>query len=85
MHQAGTVFKLVGGLRTHEVWQKSGRGRNLEISFESFNLFNRLNYATVNNTLAPDFQAPFNVHSGRTSVLSREGVDSSQHGGGRII
>jgi len=37
--------------------------RNLEISFESFNLFNRLNYATVNNTVGPDFQAPFNVHS----------------------
>jgi hypothetical protein len=36
--------------------------RNLELSFDAFNLFNRLNYATINNTVGPDFKPPFNVH-----------------------
>jgi hypothetical protein len=38
-------------------------GRNLEVAFDAFNLFNRLNYATVNNTVGPNFKAPFNVHA----------------------
>ena len=37
--------------------------RYLSISFESFNLFNRLNYATVNNTVGADFKPPFNVNA----------------------
>jgi hypothetical protein len=37
--------------------------RNLELSFEAFNLFNRLNYATVNNTVGPDFKSTSNVHA----------------------
>ena len=37
--------------------------RNLELSFEAFNLFNRLNYATVNNTVGPEFQSTSNVHA----------------------
>jgi hypothetical protein len=35
--------------------------RSLELSFDSFNLFNRLNFATVNNTVGPNFKPPFNV------------------------
>jgi hypothetical protein len=35
--------------------------RHLELTFEAFNLFNRLNFASVNNTVGPDFAAPFNV------------------------
>jgi carboxypeptidase family protein/TonB-dependent receptor-like protein len=38
-------------------------GRNLEVSFDAFNLFNRLNYATVNNTVGADFKPPFSVHA----------------------
>lgn len=38
-------------------------GRNLELAFDAFNLFNRLNYATVNNTVGADFKGPFNVHA----------------------
>jgi len=38
-------------------------GRNLEVAFDAFNLFNRLNYATVNNTVGADFKAPFNVQA----------------------
>ena len=41
---------------------KEGRD-HLEVSFDAFNLFNRLNYATVNNTVGADFKAPFNVHA----------------------
>src|SRR5262249_24870029 len=37
--------------------------RNLEISFDAFNLFNRLNYASVNNTVGPDSKPPFNVQA----------------------
>ena len=35
--------------------------RNLELTFEAFNLFNRLNFASVNNTVGPSFAPPFNV------------------------
>ena len=34
---------------------------NLELTFEAFNLFNRLNFASVNNTVGPSFAPPFNV------------------------
>jgi Carboxypeptidase regulatory-like domain/TonB dependent receptor len=35
--------------------------RNLELIFEAFNLFNRLNFASVNNTVGPSFPAPYRV------------------------
>jgi len=41
--------------------------RTLELTFEAFNLFNRLNFASVNNTVGPTFTAPFNV-KGRSDV-----------------
>ncbi len=33
----------------------------LELTFEGFNIFNRLNYSSVNNTVGPAFAGPFNV------------------------
>jgi hypothetical protein len=35
--------------------------RNLELTFETFNLFNRLNFSSVNNTVGPNFAPPYNV------------------------
>jgi len=40
-------------------------GRNLEFIFEAFNLFNRLNFASVNNTVGPNFTGPFRVAADR--------------------
>src|SRR5262249_40319014 len=37
--------------------------RNLELMFEAFNLFNRLNFASVNNTVGPTFPPPYNVRA----------------------
>jgi hypothetical protein len=37
------------------------KSRNLELMMELFNLFNRLNYASVNNVVGPDFKPPFHV------------------------
>jgi hypothetical protein len=39
--------------------------RTMELMLEAFNLFNRLNYANVNNTVGPNFTGPFNVHGDR--------------------
>jgi hypothetical protein len=38
---------------------------NLELSVEAFNLFNRLNFSSVNNTVGPNFTAPFHVKARR--------------------
>jgi Carboxypeptidase regulatory-like domain len=35
--------------------------RNLELIFEAFNLFNRLNFASVNNTVGRSFPPPYSV------------------------
>jgi hypothetical protein len=35
--------------------------RNLELIFEAFNLFNRLNFSSVNNTVGRTFAPPYNV------------------------
>ena len=35
--------------------------RVLELTAEGFNLFNRLNFSSINNTVGPAFQGPFNV------------------------
>jgi hypothetical protein len=35
--------------------------RSLQLTFESFNLFNRLNFASVNNTVGAGFAGPFDV------------------------
>ena len=37
--------------------------RNLELTAEAFNLFNRLNFGSVNNTVGPDFAPPFYVQA----------------------
>jgi hypothetical protein len=37
--------------------------RSLELTFEAFNLFNRLNYSSVNNTVGPSFAPPFQVQA----------------------
>ena len=39
--------------------------RNLELIFEAFNIFNHQNYMSINNTVGPNFAAPFRVE-GRT-------------------
>ncbi len=39
----------------------------LELMVEAFNLFNRLNYASVNNTVGPNFAGPFHIQA-RTDV-----------------
>ena len=39
--------------------------QRIDLLFEAFNLFNRLNYQSVNNTVGPNFTGPFNV-SGRS-------------------
>ncbi len=41
--------------------------RILEVTAEAFNLLNRLNYASINNTVGPSFAAPFRVE-GRSDV-----------------
>jgi len=35
--------------------------RKLELIVEAFNLFNRLNFASVNNTVGPEFPPPFRI------------------------
>jgi hypothetical protein len=35
--------------------------RFLELTFEAFNLFNRLNFSSVNNTVGPSFAPPYDV------------------------
>jgi hypothetical protein len=44
-----------------------GETRSLELTFEAFNMFNRLNFASVNNTVGPTFNALSNV-KGRHDV-----------------
>jgi hypothetical protein len=47
-----------------------GESRTLELIAEGFNLFNRLNYASINNTVG-NMAGPFRVH-GRSDVASSE-------------
>lgn len=47
---------------------KFGDTRSLEFTFEAFNLFNRLNYASVNNTVGPTFDASITEIRGRSDV-----------------
>jgi hypothetical protein len=58
-------------LRVARAFPLRSEKRNLELSFEAFNLFNRLNYATVNNTVGPDFKPPFNVHARKDLLPSQ--------------
>jgi hypothetical protein len=44
-----------------------GEGRNVQLTFESFDLLNRTNYSSVNNTVGV-IGAPFNLHA--TNALS---------------
>jgi len=37
--------------------------RRLELMLEGFNLFNRVNYGSVNNTVGPNFAGPFHVQA----------------------
>ena len=53
------------------VSRKIGLGnesRSLELTFEAFNLFNRLNFAAVNNTVGPAFAPPSFRVEGREDV-----------------
>jgi hypothetical protein len=43
-----------------------GEARSLELTFEAFNLFNRLNFASVNNTVGPAFGAVADVRGNPT-------------------
>ncbi len=47
---------------------KFGEARSLEFTFEAFNLFNRLNFASVNNTVGPTFDASITEIKGRSDV-----------------
>ncbi len=42
-----------------------GESTSLELMAEGFNLFNRLNYPSVNNTVGPGFEPPFRVTARR--------------------
>lgn len=42
--------------------------QSLELTFEAFNLFNRLNFASVNNTVGPTFDASISEIKGRRDV-----------------
>jgi hypothetical protein len=42
-----------------------GEGRALELTIEGFNLFNHLNFSSVNNTVGPSFAGPFDVEADR--------------------
>src|SRR5262249_32582464 len=44
--------------RTFKVGERAG----LQLMAEAFNLFNRTNYSSVNNTVGPTFAPSFNVH-----------------------
>ncbi|MBZ5499857.1 MAG: TonB-dependent receptor [Acidobacteriia bacterium] len=48
-------------LRLGRVIRLGGESRILELMAEAFNMFNRLNYASVNNTVGPNFSGPFHV------------------------
>jgi hypothetical protein len=50
-------------LRLARVIRMGGESRALELTAEAFNLFNRLNYGSVNNTVGSNFTGPFNVHA----------------------
>jgi len=60
----GPNFWTVDMRLTRELPLKSEK-RKLELIFESFNLFNRLNFASVNNTVGPSFAPPFRVEARR--------------------
>ena len=47
---------------------KFGDVRSLEFTFEAFNLFNRLNFASVNNTVGPTFDSSITEIRGRSDV-----------------
>ena len=47
---------------------KFGDARSLELTFEAFNLFNRLNYSSVNNTVGPSFDGTITEIKGRSDV-----------------
>jgi hypothetical protein len=47
---------------------KFGEFRTLEFTFEAFNLLNRLNYSSVNNTVGPTFDASITEIKGRDDV-----------------
>jgi hypothetical protein len=47
---------------------KFGDMRTLEFTFEAFNMFNRLNFASVNNTVGPTFDASITKIRGRSDV-----------------
>ena len=47
---------------------KFGDARSLEFTFEAFNLFNRLNYSSVNNTVGPTFDGSITEIRGRSDV-----------------
>ncbi len=50
-------------LRLSRVMRLGGERRILEVTAEAFNLFNHLNYASVNNTVGPNFSGPFHIQA----------------------
>jgi hypothetical protein len=50
-------------LRLARVIRLGNESRRLELTAEAFNLFNHLNYASVNNTVGISFAGPFRVHA----------------------
>jgi hypothetical protein len=53
--------------------------RSLEVIAEAFNLFNRLNFASVNNTVGPDFRPPFTVTGRRDAAPTTPLAFTSAH------
>lgn len=47
---------------------KFGERQSLEFTFEAFNLFNRLNFSSVNNTVGPTFDSSISEIKGRREV-----------------
>ncbi len=50
-------------LRLARTIRLGSESRSLELTAEAFNLFNHLNFASVNNTVGPTFAGPFDVHA----------------------
>jgi hypothetical protein len=50
-------------LRLARTIRMGGESKTLELTAEAFNLFNRLNFGSANNTVGTNFRGPFNVHA----------------------